>query len=93
MLYPPGAVERAMHVHEIITRALDGQLTWIQAAEIRGRSPRSIRRLRQKLAAILGLGLEPHRPLQHTWRSPLPPRPRPSWRSCSWSHDPIWSSG
>ena len=49
MLYPPGAVERAMKVHEIIMRALDGQLTWIQAAEILGRSPRSIRRLRRKL--------------------------------------------
>jgi transposase len=49
MLYPSGAVERAMKVHEIIMRALDGQLTWIQAAEILGRSPRSIRRLRGKL--------------------------------------------
>lgn len=49
MLYPSGAVERAMKVHEIIMRALDGQLTWIQAAEILGRSPRSIRRLRRKL--------------------------------------------
>ncbi len=49
MLYPPSVVERAMHVHEIIMRALDGQLTWIQAAEILGRSPRSIRRLRWKL--------------------------------------------
>jgi hypothetical protein len=46
MAYPPGAVERAMKVHEVILRALDGQLTWIQAAEILGRSPRSIRRLR-----------------------------------------------
>ena len=49
MPYPPGAVERAMKVHEVIMRALDGQLTWIQAAEILGRSPRSIRRLRGKL--------------------------------------------
>jgi len=49
MLYPLGAAERAMKVHEIIMRALDGQLTWIQAAEILGRSPRSIRRLRRKL--------------------------------------------
>jgi hypothetical protein len=49
MLYPSGAVERAMKVHEVIMRALDGQLTWIQAAEILGRSPRSIRRLRWKL--------------------------------------------
>lgn len=49
MAYPPGAVERAMKVHEVIMRALDGQLTWIQAAEILGRSPRSIRRLRWRL--------------------------------------------
>ena len=40
MLYPLGAAERAMKVHEILMRALDGQLTWIQAAEILGRSPR-----------------------------------------------------
>lgn len=46
MAYSPGAVERAMKVHEVITRALAGQLTWIQAADILGRSPRSIRRLR-----------------------------------------------
>ena len=46
MADPPGAVERAMKAHEVIMRALNGQLTWIQAAEILGRSPRSIRRLR-----------------------------------------------
>ncbi len=49
MPYSPGAVERAMKVHEVITRALAGQLSWIQAAEILGRSPRSIRRLRWRL--------------------------------------------
>jgi transposase len=49
MPYPPGAVARAMKVHEVITRALAGQLSWIQAAEILGRSPRSIRRLRWRL--------------------------------------------
>jgi len=46
MAYSPGAVERAMHVHEVITRAVAGQLSWLQAADILGRSPRSIRRLR-----------------------------------------------
>src|SRR5712691_11570876 len=46
MGYPPSAVERAMKVQEIILRALSGQLTWLQAADILGRSPRSIRRLR-----------------------------------------------
>jgi transposase len=49
MAYPCGAVERAMKVQEIILRALDGKLTWPQAADILGRSPRSIRRLRWKL--------------------------------------------
>jgi transposase len=46
MPYPPSAVERAMKVQEIILRALSGQLTWLQAADILGRSPRSLRRLR-----------------------------------------------
>ena len=49
MAYPCGAVERAMKVQEVILRALDGQLTWPQAADILGRSPRSIRRLRWRL--------------------------------------------
>jgi transposase len=40
------AGERAMRVHEVILRALSGELTWVQVAEILGRSPRSIRRLR-----------------------------------------------
>ena len=48
MAYPPGAVERAMKVQEVILRALDGKLSWLQAADILGRSPRSIRRLRWK---------------------------------------------
>ena len=48
MGYTAGAVERAMKVQEVIVRALSGQLTWIQAADILGRSPRSIRRLRRR---------------------------------------------
>src|SRR5437016_6371245 len=48
MAYSLGAVERAMKIQEVILRALDGKLTWLQAADILGRSPRSIRRLRLK---------------------------------------------
>jgi len=48
MGYPVGAMERAMKVHEVILRALSGQLSWLQAADILGRSPRSIRRMRYK---------------------------------------------
>ena len=46
MAYARGVVERAMKVQEVILRALSGRLTWLQAADILGRSPRSIRRLR-----------------------------------------------
>jgi hypothetical protein len=49
MAYPQAAVERAMKVQEVIVRALAGKLTWLQVADILGRSPRSIRRLRWKL--------------------------------------------
>ena len=40
------AGERAMRVHEVVLRALSGEITWIQAADILGRSPRSMRRMR-----------------------------------------------
>jgi transposase len=46
MPFTRAAGERAMRVHEVILRALSGDLTWLQAADILGRSPRSIRRLR-----------------------------------------------
>jgi transposase len=52
MAYPPSVVERAMKVPEVILRALAGQLTWIQAAEILGCSPRTIRRLRWRLEHV-----------------------------------------
>ena len=46
--YPEPAVERAMKVQEVITRAASGQLTWWQAAEILGITDRHLRRLRDK---------------------------------------------
>src|SRR5215475_5598980 len=49
MAYPQSAVERAMKVQEVILRAVDGQLTWVQAADILGYSPRTIRRMRWRL--------------------------------------------
>src|SRR5438477_2503474 len=49
MAYSCGAVERAMKVQEVILRAIDGKLTWVQAADILGYSPRTIRRIRWRL--------------------------------------------
>ena len=34
MPFTPAAGERAMRVHEVILRALSGELTWLQAADI-----------------------------------------------------------
>jgi hypothetical protein len=48
MGYALEVVERAMKVRDVILQALAGKLTWIQAADILGRSARSIRRLRLK---------------------------------------------
>src|SRR5213079_3171601 len=48
-LYPVRALERAMKIKEVITRAMSGQFTWIQAAEIVGITDRSMRRWRKRL--------------------------------------------
>src|SRR6266403_3434440 len=51
MLYPEAAVERAMKRQEVICRALAGTLTWLQAADILGIDPRSLRRWRARYEA------------------------------------------
>ena len=33
-LYPARALERAMKIKEVITRAMSGQINWLQAAEM-----------------------------------------------------------
>lgn len=48
MIYPPSAWERAMKVQEVIMRAMSGKISWLQAAEILGISPRSMRRWRMQ---------------------------------------------
>ena len=45
-LYPVRALERAMKISEVITRAISGKINWIQAAEILGMSDRQLRRWR-----------------------------------------------
>jgi len=49
--YPARAFERAMKIKEVITRAMSGQINWLQAAEIIGISDRSMRRWRKRLAS------------------------------------------
>jgi DNA-binding transcriptional ArsR family regulator len=46
MTYTAAAVEWAMKVQELVLRALSGELTWIQVADILGLSARTVRRWR-----------------------------------------------
>ncbi len=48
MHYAPSAVERTMKIQEVILRAMSGQQTWLQAADVLGMSPRSLRRWRER---------------------------------------------
>lgn len=46
--YSPTAKERAMKMREVLLEALAGKMTWIEAAEVLGLSPRTVRRWREK---------------------------------------------
>jgi transposase len=46
--YPQPAVERAMKIQEVILRAINGKINWIQAAEIIGISDRQMRRWKRR---------------------------------------------
>jgi len=48
IFYSPKAMERAMKIQEIILRAMSKKLTWVQAAEIIGISPRQMRRWKNR---------------------------------------------
>ncbi len=61
MLFPTRAVERAMTIREVILRAMSGAITWIQAADIIGCTPRSLRRWRARYERRGYDGLLDHR--------------------------------
>lgn len=46
--YSPTAKERAMKMRDVLLEALAGKITWIQAAEVLGLSPRTMRRWRER---------------------------------------------
>src|SRR5882672_6926008 len=60
-LYPARALERAMKISEVITRAISGKINWIQAAEILGMSDRQLRRWRNSWEKYGYGGLFDHR--------------------------------
>jgi hypothetical protein len=48
-IYSPAAVERAMKLHEVLVKAIAGKMTWLQAAEVMGVRPRTMRRWRVRM--------------------------------------------
>ena len=46
MPFAPAVVERTMKVQQVLMQAISGQLTWLQAEEILGWPPRTLRRWR-----------------------------------------------
>ncbi len=64
------AVERAMKRQEVIMRALSGTLTWLQAADILGLEPRSVRRWRARFEAGGAVALYDRRQLPSPRKAP-----------------------
>lgn len=52
MPYAPAVVERTMKVQEVLMQAISGQLTWLQAEEILGWRPRTLRRWRLRYPRV-----------------------------------------
>lgn len=65
--YTPAARERAMRVREVILQTMAGKMTWLQASDVLGISPRTLRRWRFKFARHGVDGL-----LDRRQRSPSP---------------------
>jgi transposase len=67
-----GAVERMMKLQEVICRALAGTLSWLQAADILGMEPRSLRRWRARYEAGGTLALYDRRHGPSPRKAPAP---------------------
>ena len=70
MLYAAAAVERAMKIQQVIVRALSGAITWLQAADILGLDPRSMRRWRARYEAGGPVALYDRRRVRPSRRQP-----------------------
>src|SRR5215510_3885764 len=70
MVLAAAAVERAMKRQEVIMRALSGTLTWLQAADILGLEPRSVRRWRARFEAGGAVALYDRRQLPSPRKAP-----------------------
>ena len=68
MVFAAAAVERAMKIQQVLMRALSGAITWLQAADILGLEPRSVRRWRARFEAGGAVALYDRRRLRPSRR-------------------------
>lgn len=105
--YSPAAWERAMKVQEVLVRALAGRISWLQAADILGTSPRSLRRWRARMERF-GVEARVDRRHRHPSMRAIPPaelarwlklyreryrgyNARHFWSTCRREHELTWS--
>src|SRR5206468_3588776 len=91
MLYAAAAVERAMKIQQVIVRALSGAITWLQAADILGLDPRSVRRWRARYEAGGPVALYDRRRVRPARRQAPAPRSSASC-GCTASASPAGTS-
>src|SRR4029434_3749169 len=94
MPYAAAVVERTMKVQEVMLQALSGKLTWPQAEEILGWSPRTVRRWRVGYApwgygGLLGRRASSRRAEEILGSSPRTVR-RWRLRYARWGYDGLW---
>jgi hypothetical protein len=105
--YTPAAVERVMKLHDVLVKAIAGKMTWVQAADLTGVTPRTMRRWRARMEQYGIEGLKDRRMLSPshkaikpgelaTWLTLYGTRyrgynARHFWSTCRREHGLTWS--
>lgn len=105
--YSPAAWERAMKLHEALVQTIAGKMTWLQAAEVVGVAPRTMRRWRVRMEQFGIEGLKDRRMLSPSGKAIKPPElarwlklyrtryrgynARHFWSTCRREHGLTWS--
>jgi hypothetical protein len=105
--YTPAAVERVMKLHDVLVKAIAGKMTWVQAADLTGVTPRTMRRWRARMERYGIEGLKDRRMLSPshkaikpgelaTWLTLYRTRyrgynARHFWSTCRRDHGLTWS--
>jgi transposase InsO family protein len=106
-IYAPAAWERAMKLHEVLVKAIAGKMTWLEAADVIGVRPRTMRRWRARMEQYGIDGLKDRRMVSPSGKAIKPPElakwlslyrtryrgynARHFWATCRREHGLTWS--